>query len=204
MGMELTTWGGSMVLADNGTGPSQWRDARSLRRRLSAHRSRQLRGGGFTLIEGLIASAILLAIAVGLMPLFTRAIVHNAEGADHTRITNAARDRLEELSQLPFNSEPLTLQSGTERIYDEYFSNQDKVWKDGTEADASSAGDRALMIRTTTVRQFNVNDLLNPLDSSATPGSVQLKEITVVASSTRAASPLGMGKQHTARLFRSR
>lgn len=204
MGMELTRLGGSTVLEDSELASRRSRSAEPLQDRLLIHRKRVLRGAGFTLIEGLISAAILLAIAVGLMPLFTRAMINNQAGADFTQITNAARDRLEEFSQLPFTSEQLTLQAGTERTYDEYFSQADKIWKDGTEADASAAGDQVLVTRVTTVRQFNVNDLETPLDSIAPPGSVQLKEITVVASLTRLGGPFGPGKQHTARLLKSR
>lgn len=191
-------------MTDRDSASNRTRSAKQLGYRPTLRRRKVLRGAGFTLIEGLVSAAILLAIAIGLMPLFTRAMIDNEAGADYTRVTNAARDRLEEFSQLPFTSEQLRLLAGTERVYDEYYSNQDKVWRVGTEADAASAGDMALMTRATTIRQFNVNDLVTPLDFSQLPGFVQLKEITVVARSTRVGSPLGPGKQHTVRLLKSR
>jgi prepilin-type N-terminal cleavage/methylation domain-containing protein len=158
---------------------------------------------GFTLIEVLIAAALLLAIAIGVLPLFTRAIISNVEGFDHTRVANAARSRTEQFAQYPFNSERLTLQAGTNRIYDEYYSQRDHIWTDGTEADATADGDVALWTRTTTIQQLNVGDLATPLDFNALPGSVHLKEITVDVRSTRDGGPLGVGKRITVRLFKS-
>ncbi len=158
--------------------------------------------GGFTLGEVLIAAGLLLIIAIGILPLFIRSIISNAEGFDHTRVANAARSRGEEFFQLPFNSEPLTLLAGTERVYDEYYSEQNRVWIDGTEADAQAAGDTALMTRTMTIRQYNVNDLATPLANTASPATVHLKEIVVGVQSTRVGL-LGVGKQITVRLLKS-
>jgi hypothetical protein len=154
-------------------------------------------------VEGLIATAVLMTIAIGVLPLYTRSMINNEGGSDYTQITNAARTRAEEYFQLPFDGPQLTLTAGTDLIADEYFSKNDQVWKPGTESDATAAGDIALLRRTTTVRQFNINDLANPLDSAAPPGTVQIKEITVVARSTRTGSPLGSGKQNVVRVFKA-
>ena len=155
-------------------------------------------GRGFTVVEVLIAAALLLAIALGLLPLYIRGIISNVEGFDHTQVANAARTRGEEFYQLPFNSEPLTLLAGTERIYDEYFSEQTRAWLPGT----VPVGEAALFTRTTTIRQFNVNDLATPLDNVATPATVHLKEIVVTVQSTRSGL-LGMGKRITIRTYKS-
>ena len=171
-----------------------------LRRGRGAH----VRAAGFSLTEGLVAAALVGTIAVSVVPLFTGAMVKNEAGSEYSRLTNAARDRLEEFSQLPFNSEPLTLTTGSERVYSEYFSFGDRAWKPGTAAEAKAANDPPLMARTTTVRQFNVNDLATPLDVGAAAGAVQLKEIVVQAESAREAGALGAGKTVTVRLFKSR
>ncbi len=171
-------------------------------RRRADHTHRPARG--FTLIEVLIAAALLLGIALGVVPLFIRGIVSNVEGFDHTQVTNAARDRAEAFYQFPFNSEPLTLLAGTDRIYDEYYSQRDKVWTPGTEADATADSDVALWTRATTIQQFNVNELDVPLDFTATPGTVHLKEITVAVQSTRHGGPLGPGKWIVVRIYKSK
>lgn len=187
---------------------SQQTRCENLRRRCRAHpgprrRGTTARSEGFSLIEGVVAAALLLAIAMGTLPLFTRSMINNEGGSDFTQLANAAKGRAEELFELPFDSPLLAITAGSERVFDEYFSQRDKIWKPGVEADATADGDLALLRRTATIRQFNVNDLNTPLDNSAPPGSVQIREITVQVQSTRAGSPLGPGKQTAVRVFKS-
>ncbi len=177
--------------------------AQGFSRPISSGLRRSRRAEGFSLIEGVVAAAVLLAIALGILPLFTRSMINNEGGSDFTQITNAAKARAEELFELPFNSPLLAITAGTERVFEEYFSQRDKIWRPGLEADAIADGDLALMRRTSTIRQFNVNDLATPLDNSAPPGSVQIREIVVQAQSTRTGSPLGPGKETAIRVFKS-
>ena len=192
-------------------GPENRRAAFASFNELSDHRAakefelrpRASRADGFSLIEGLIAAALVLAIALGVLPLFTRSMINNEGGSDFTQISNAAKARAEELFELPFDSPLLAINSGTDRIIEEYFSRRDKSWKPGVEADATADSDLALMRRTSTIRQFNINDLSTPLDNSAPPGTVQIREITVQVRSTRTGSVLGPGKQTAVRVFKS-
>ena len=167
-------------------------EIRRSQRRASAPR-------GFTVIETLIAAVLLLLIAVGVLPMFTRSMVNNAEGFDHSRVANFARGRGEEFFQLPFDSPELTLTAGTERVFDEHYSQNKKKWVDGATAED---GDSALWTRTTTIRQFGVDDLTTPLAATAPDINVHLKEITVAVQSERA-GPLGVGKRITVRLLKS-
>jgi len=57
------------------------------------HRRTGRRDAGFSIIEALIAAAILLIIALGLLPLFTRSISDNVSGNDATQATNGSRTR---------------------------------------------------------------------------------------------------------------
>ena len=155
--------------------------------------------GGFTVIEVLVAAVLLLMIAVGILPMFTRSIVSNAEGFDHSQVANHARARAEEFFQLPFDSPDLTPTAGTELVFDEYYSKNESEWVDGATVELD---DNALWTRTTTIRQFNVDDLTTPLDASAASANVHLKEITVNVQSTRG-GPLGVGKRITVRVFKS-
>jgi type II secretory pathway pseudopilin PulG len=166
-------------------------------RRVPAH------AGGFSLIEALIAAAILLVIAVGVLPLFIRSMINIEGGAEFTQVSNAARSRAEELFELSFNSDLLLINAGTELLFVYFFSKGEKVWRRGVEADAVGDDDLALLRRTARIRQFNVNDLTSPLDDSAPLGSVQIKEITVQVQSTRTGSPLGPGKRTSVRVFKS-
>ena len=154
--------------------------------------------GGFSIIETLVAAVLLLMIAIGILPMFTRSIKNNAEGFDHSQVANFARGRAEEFLQLPFNSPELTLLAGVDRIFDEHYSQNTTEWVDG----AVPVGDNALFTRTTTIRQFSVTDLTTPLADTASTTTVHLKEITVTVQSTRS-GPLGVGKQITVRLFKS-
>lgn len=167
-------------------------------------RGRDLRATrGFSLVEALVASIVVLMIAVGVLPMFTRATINNVSGFDFTRVTNEARSRGEEFFQLPFNSEPLTLLAGTERVYNEYYALESGAWKDGTAADATAAGDTPLWTRTTTIRQFNVDDMTTPLDTTASPGNVHLKEIVVQVGPVSAGGVLGVRKQISLRLLKA-
>ncbi len=49
---------------------------------------------GFSLVEVLIAAAIFLVVALGIVPLFAQAIVNNRSGADYTTATNLAKSEL--------------------------------------------------------------------------------------------------------------
>ncbi|MEZ5313277.1 MAG: hypothetical protein R2862_06270 [Thermoanaerobaculia bacterium] len=67
---------------------------------------------GFSLIEGLVAAALLLIVTVGILPLFSRAMQNNAKGNDSTRQSNGAVDELERSISMPFNSGPMDIVNG--------------------------------------------------------------------------------------------
>lgn len=177
-----------------------------------------------TLIEVLIAAFLLLVIALGVLPMFVTAMSSNVSGEQYTEMANNARARAEEFMQLPFTKElagapgtldpnyPLNITAGTERVIDEYFSKADKIWKTGT----PTATDPAEWLRTTTIRQYNAIEYLTaiessppatppPLDASATPGSIHLKEITVTVSSPESGGRalFGGGRQFSIRVLKS-
>jgi len=57
---------------------------------------------GFSLIEVLIAVAILGIVSLGIVGLFTRSLISNASGFDYAVLASVARQSLEEMSGLPF------------------------------------------------------------------------------------------------------
>lgn len=67
-------------------------------------RPRIPRQGGFSLIELLVASALILIITVGILPLFMRAIASNQVGADTTQLSTFMHSGLEQLNQTSANS----------------------------------------------------------------------------------------------------
>ncbi|HET9228074.1 MAG TPA: hypothetical protein VFR31_15470 [Thermoanaerobaculia bacterium] len=165
---------------------------------------------GFSVVESLIASLILLIIALGLIPLFARALRDNTAGADATQASNHGRARLEEYQQLPFNNQALTLAAGSTTLGRSESWAQgtgnvgDEGWFDGT----PSGRGLLLWTRTTTVRQFGINDLddgrLNdPLPGGTQPAYVHFKEVEVRLESERPdASPLGPGRVVTFRVVK--
>lgn len=170
---------------------------------------------GFTLIEALVAAGLLLIIAVGILPLFVRAIVDNAAGNEYTQVSNHGKSRAEELYQLPFNSPPLAIAIGSqEATTDEWWSQDQAAWQPGVVPDPPPAGDLALWGRQTVIRQYSVSaidddpgtvDLLHTdaLDGGENPDFIHLKEIEVTVDSTRDQGPLGAGKQIRLRTFRA-
>lgn len=173
---------------------------------------------GFSLIEVLIASAIFLIIAVGILPLFVRAILNNSRGNDATQVTNNTRGELEAISQLPFNNDQISPVGGATS------AQIIQSWTDGDSPDIGAADQRwwpgaptdkgtIRWTRTATVRQYGVADLINDgrldPDSEAKPGNadpatVQLKEIVVEVQSSRTTSAaLGPSPELIIRLIKA-
>jgi prepilin-type N-terminal cleavage/methylation domain-containing protein len=161
---------------------------------------------GFSLLEVMIASAVFLIVAIGLLPLFARSISNNLGGREATDVANLGRSQVEELFQLTFNHPSLTVPSGqTVLTTTAYFSKKDSVWKTGT----ATATDPASWTRTTRVRQYSISDLLidktfnTPLNGSAPPGQVHIKEIEVEVTPSRNNLQLGPVKQLTLRMLKA-
>ena len=172
----------------------------------SCRTSATLLEGGFTLIEVLIASALLMVVTLGLLPLYVRSIGDNAAGAESTRLTNFARSRIEEYSQLDFNSPELTIDTGSAKVVSDYYSHYYREWRDGT----PPAADPPAFVRTVTVRQYNATALqdlrLDPAEAlpNGTGNSfVHLKEVVVVIQGTRQLALLGPAQRITLRIVKS-
>jgi prepilin-type N-terminal cleavage/methylation domain-containing protein len=67
------------------------------------------REAGLTLIEMLIAVALLGIVLLGIAPLFIASVRSNYAGNEYTSIHNLARDRLEQLMNLPVTDPQLTV-----------------------------------------------------------------------------------------------
>jgi type II secretory pathway pseudopilin PulG len=169
---------------------------------------------GFSMIEALIAAAILLIIALGLIPLFTRSILDNNSGNDATQATNHGKTRLEDLIQLPFNHQRLDVPAGaqvgqsveswTTGALDQAGDPNERWW-DGASPPAGSG--EVLWRRTTRVRQFSVNDLDdgvldNPQPGGTQPIFVQLKELEVQLENGKRGTLLGGNQALTVRVVK--
>ena len=67
---------------------------------------------GFSMVESLIAAAIIGIVAIGILPLFTRAMVDNMAGADYTRVTNYAKSKEEDFTRMPFLQQTIQMPAG--------------------------------------------------------------------------------------------
>jgi type II secretory pathway pseudopilin PulG len=173
---------------------------------------------GFSILEALIAGAILLFIALGLVPLFAQAIRDNETGSDTTQATNGNKSRLEESLQLPFNSTVLDVPAGAgEGQVVESFSQGDRNrvgddnegWWPGAPADKGML----LWTRTTRIHQYSMGDLdkrskdfvLTPDErepGGSDPAYVHLKEVEVVLESEKDSTLFGGGRRVTFRVLK--
>ena len=160
------------------------------------HRPAVRRGeAGFSIIEALIAAAILLIIALGLLPVFSRSINDNVTGNDATQATNGSRTELEELLQMPFNNQRMVVAAGQTKTETKDLYTRAKADPstgayeigDATEGWATDATGRGPVLwnRTTTVQQYGITDLNDgkldtPLDGSTQANFVHLKQIQVL------------------------
>jgi len=75
--------------------------------------SSQLREQGFSLIEVLVAVAILGFVALGIASLFSQATLVNASGFDYAQLASEGRRALETCKSLPYEDAALDLTSGS-------------------------------------------------------------------------------------------
>ena len=169
------------------------------------------REGGFSLVEASIAAAILLIIALGLIPLFTRSMLDNSSGNDSTQASNHGKTQLEQLLQLPFNNQRIGVTGG------QPFSQATESWTQGNVDEMGDAlegwapgvpADRGQVLwqRTTRVRQYSISDLDDGVLNDPQPGGTQanfvhFKEIEVVLDSQRS-SLIGGGRDLTLRVIK--
>jgi len=182
---------------------------RTLIRPRSAARKSARAGRGFSLLEVLIGSAFLIVIVLGVLAMFTQAVVSNEAGAASMEVTNLARSQLEQLLESPFNSGTLVLDSGSENVTDSYYSQYLHQWVEGEAP--TDGSDNALWMATTTVRQYNNSawddGVLDPLEalSATTPTAfVHFKEIQVMVEGGNQPGMLGPPRRITLRSLRSK
>jgi len=172
---------------------------------------------GFSLIEALIATGILLMIAIGIIPLFANSILNNTRGADSTQATNYGRTKVENVERMDFNATPVTVLPGSQSLVTaEWWSpgtaNQVNDATEGWRLGAVPAGTVTPWTRQTTVTQYKIDAIqdgvLDPKteakDGSTGPDYVQLKMIQVdITSGKQQSGLLGGGESITLRMVRA-
>ncbi len=76
------------------------------------HAAPPAREAGFSLIEGLMAAALLLVVAVSVLPLFMRALDSNTRGGRASQVSTLITAALEELNQATVDREDFQLTGG--------------------------------------------------------------------------------------------
>jgi len=144
---------------------------------------------GFSLIEALIAALLLAFIVLGVLPLFSRAMVNNIQGNDSSNIANGAVGSFEQHFTTDYRSEDLTLPAGVDTLTNtDYWSLMHNDWQ--TTID-TSGGDQPQYTRTARVQQFSYRDVAEdgdfdtPLVGGTDPANIQFKVIEVEIANDR-------------------
>jgi type II secretory pathway pseudopilin PulG len=160
---------------------------------------------GFSMVEGLIAAALIGVVAVGIIPLFTRAMSDNLTGADYTRVTNFAKSKEEDFSRLPFTQPTIQLKSGdTQDMTTEFMDPTTLQWS--TTPPKSLLG---IWTRTSTLTQYNIYDTDDdqmfdfPLAGGTSIDEVQIIQSQVQVKSASPVSPAGGHRTTTIRYLKA-
>jgi Tfp pilus assembly protein PilV len=166
---------------------------------------------GFTIIEGLVATAILLVVAIGVIPLFASAILNNSKGSDSTTASNFSKTNVENLLALPFTGPNMTITAGNKLEVDDWWKPGNGKINDPTQGwtlTAPSTTTIATWNRVTTIQQYQTEDILTdgalttPLDTSVS-SQAGLKMVTVSLASRKPGGILGNGERITVQMIRA-
>ena len=141
---------------------------------------------GMSVVEVLVASLIMVVVALGLIPLFARSMRQNREGANFMELTNVARSALEEYLQMDFGAPRLTIPAGSDELVVQHFWNSATHEWEPLPADLNTLPASADFERTIQVQQFTSGDLIldgtldDPLAGDVPADLVQLKRIRVM------------------------
>lgn len=162
---------------------------------------------GLSLLELLIAMALLAVIAIGILPMMMRSLADSNRGWEATEVSNFALSEIEDQLATPFESPTLEVGSGlTENLSSQAWVEGvlDQVG-DAVEGWTDDPTGKGLMLwrRNTYVRWYNVNDLDTPLDGDSDPSLVHLKEVQVQISGERQGGALGGGQELWIRVMKA-
>ncbi len=173
---------------------------------------------GLSLVEVLIAAAILLIVTLGIVPLLVRAGADNVRGWEATTVTSHLKSTLDSILEFDFASPGLIVPAhGTEQTTIDFWTAGERgVIHDPGEGWCADPAGRGAVVwtRTVRVRQYHLSDLGNPgdpentpfddpLDGDASPDSVHLKQIRVGIRGTRQGGALGAGQSYSITLYKA-
>lgn len=152
---------------------------------------------GFSLIETLVASAILTGVVLLATSLILRSKLDTLVGRRHSEVSRLAGSSQEELRSLPLDRESLVVPEGRSDLV------REALWTRTEEWFAEPSAPDAIWRRATRVRQFSVADLDDrgttapatldsPLPGGTDPRQAHLRVIEVVVG-TEGPGPPGAG-----------
>jgi prepilin-type N-terminal cleavage/methylation domain-containing protein len=158
---------------------------------------------GFSMIEALIAAALIGLVAIGLIPMFTRAMSDNMAGSDYTRVSNYAKSEEEDFARAPYGvmSTEIAVGSTTAQKL-EYLNPATLQWVIGTPPAGNSS---IVWTRTTTYSQYSIYDTDTdqtfdyPVPGGTSPDAVQILQAQV---QVKAVSPIGPEGGHRSTIIR--
>jgi len=156
---------------------------------------RRARQAGFSIVEVLIAAAILLIITIGILPMFTRAVLSNVSGAQSTLATNFGSTQIETLAEKPFGAPGLQIPAGaTQLLTTDYWAQGSSGSigdpNQGFTATPTAANGLVTWQRTTQVQQYAIDNLAAPLDGATQASAVDIAAIRVTLTPAGSAGPL--------------
>lgn len=160
---------------------------------------------GFSMVETLIAAALIGVIAVGVIPLFTRAMTDNMAGADYTRVTNYAKSKEEDFARIPITQASIQLPAGQSQLLTTEYMNPTTLRWDPTKP----SNPLSVWTRTTTLTQYNMYDsddnqmFDNPLPGGAPIDAVQIVQAQVQVKSVSAVGPTGAHRMTIIRFLKA-
>lgn len=157
----------------------------------------RLTGAGFSLVEALVAAAVLTGVVLLATNLILRSRMDTFVGRRHTEASRLAGGSQEELRALPLDRQSLVVPAGRRDL------SLEALWARGEGRWTEPPGSGAIWRRTTRVRQFAVADLYDqspavpatldtPLDGGVEASQAHLRLIEVVIDA-ESAGPSGVG-----------
>jgi prepilin-type N-terminal cleavage/methylation domain-containing protein len=162
---------------------------RSVLRRPARRVAPRRRSSGFTLVETLVAIAILGLILVGVLPLFTQSMLNNLKGNRGTQAANNTGQVLEDAGHDRFLSPDLSWNTATSSLtYPIQYVAEDVTatietapqWVAAIPPGQSEAWRREVIVTQHGINDITDNNLLDtPLAGTWDPSGVQLKQVEV-------------------------
>ena len=177
-----------------------------------------------SLLEVLIATAVMLVIALSILPLLLRSLANNHRGAEATQVSAFATAQLDELLQMPFDKGSLVIGDGvSEKAWVErqllsaavetpqlIAQTPNERWQ----TDDATAGEVVQWERSVQIQQFSLSDIeadpvsgISSLDTPLTGNTaaelVHLKQVEVRVRGGREAGALGAGQDLTIRVLKA-